>query len=70
MMSKQNSASQAGSHSDGIKEGHAPLPGYFKLLFGGLVVWAVLFMGYFLFSGWSSAEYFDRKMTEHQEAIR
>lgn len=29
-------------------------PGIFLILFTVLVVWAVIFMGYYLFSGWSS----------------
>jgi cytochrome c oxidase cbb3-type subunit 3 len=40
---------------DGIKyspEESPPL--VFKLLFGVLVIWGVCFMGYYLFSGWSS----------------
>lgn len=40
---------------DGIRyraEQHSPL--VFRILFWGLVTWAVIFMGYYLFSGWSS----------------
>ena len=29
-------------------------PGIFRILFSALVVWGVIFMGYYLFSGWSS----------------
>jgi len=29
-------------------------PSVFRILFAVLVVWAVIFMGYYLFSGWSS----------------
>jgi cytochrome c oxidase cbb3-type subunit 3 len=29
-------------------------PGIFRILFSGLVIWGVIFMGYYLFSGWSS----------------
>jgi cytochrome c oxidase cbb3-type subunit 3 len=29
-------------------------PGIFRILLTGLVVWGVVFMGYYLFSGWSS----------------
>lgn len=60
---------QAGPHSDGIKEGHAAPPFYFKLLYGGLVVWAVFFTAYFLLSGWSSSDEFARKMAVHQETV-
>ena len=41
---------------DGIRyraEKHSPL--VFRILFLGLVTWGVVFMGYYLFSGWSSA---------------
>jgi cytochrome c oxidase cbb3-type subunit 3 len=47
---------------DGIKyreEQGSPL--IFRLLLGGLVVWGVLFMGYYLFSGWSSEKEFAEK---------
>lgn len=41
---------------DGIKyrEGDTSSPGIFKILFTVLVVWGVIFTGYYLFSGWSS----------------
>jgi len=29
-------------------------PGMFRILFAGLVIWGILFMGYYLLSGWSS----------------
>lgn len=40
---------------DGIKyrEEQSP-PAVFKILFAVLAVWGVIFMGYYLFSGWSS----------------
>ena len=40
---------------DGIKyREEKSSPGAFRVLFIVLVVWAVVFMGYYLFSGWSS----------------
>jgi len=40
---------------DGIKyREEKSSPGVFRILFIVLVVWAVIFMGYYLFSGWSS----------------
>jgi cytochrome c oxidase cbb3-type subunit 3 len=40
---------------DGIKyRDEKSSPGIFKTLFTVLVVWGVLFMGYYLFSGWTS----------------
>lgn len=40
---------------DGIKyREEKNSPGIFRILFAVLVVWGVLFMGYYLFSGWSS----------------
>jgi cytochrome c oxidase cbb3-type subunit III len=40
---------------DGIKyREEKSSPGVFKILFGVLVIWAVAYMGYYLFSGWSS----------------
>jgi cytochrome c oxidase cbb3-type subunit 3 len=48
---------------DGIKyRGETPPPKIFNLLFYGLIIWAVIFMGYYLFSGWSSEkEYGDNR---------
>jgi cytochrome c oxidase cbb3-type subunit 3 len=63
---------------DGIKyrEGDSSSPGIFKILFTVLVVWAVIFMGYYLFSGWSSQSEADtarkaldaKKQAAHQAA--
>lgn len=40
---------------DGIKyRDEKSSPGVFKILFGVLIVWGVIYMGYYLFSGWSS----------------
>ena len=63
---------------DGItyREGDTSSPGIFKILFSVLVVWGVIFMGYYLFSGWSSQAEADaakkardeKKQTAHQAA--
>ena len=41
---------------DGIKyrDDNNNSPGIFKILLSVLVIWGVIFMGYYLFSGWSS----------------
>lgn len=53
---------------DGVIEIRSnPVPRYFAWLFYGLVIWGVLFMAYYLLSGWSSADEFTRKMEAHQE---
>ena len=40
---------------DGIKyREEKKSPAVFRILFSVLVVWGVIFTGYFLFSGWSS----------------
>lgn len=44
-------------------------PVVFRLLFSGLVVWAICFMAYYLFSGWSSQGEFEQKKTARQEAL-
>lgn len=55
-------------HADGIQEGiTTPPPVYFNVLLSGLVIWAVLFCGYYLFSGWSSTGEFQEKMALHQQ---
>ena len=53
-------------HADGIVEDRKQAPPvYFNVLFYGLIVWAVIFMGWFLFSGWSSHDEFAEKMAAH-----
>jgi cytochrome c oxidase cbb3-type subunit 3 len=40
---------------DGIKyRDEKSLPGIFRILFAVLVIWGVIFIGYYLFSGWNS----------------
>ena len=51
---------------DGIKDQHEKPPVYFNILFYGLIVWGVIFMGYYLLSGWSSQDEFKDKMNDHQ----
>jgi cytochrome c oxidase cbb3-type subunit 3 len=55
---------------DGIKyRGETPPPAIFNLLFYSLIIFALLFMGYYLFSGWSSeGEFAERKKA--QEAAK
>lgn len=55
-------------HADGIKEGlSTPPPVYFKILLGGLVIWATAFSAYYLLSGWSSSAEFAGKMAAHRQ---
>ncbi len=55
---------------DGIHENRENKPPvYFNALFYGLIIWGVLFMGYFLLSGWSSHDEFQAKMKAHQEQV-
>lgn len=44
-----------------------PPPGYFTVLFYGLVIWGVIFCAYFLLSGWSSEQEFRQEMAAFQE---
>lgn len=54
-------------HADGISENRERKPPvYFTVLFYGLIVWGVIFMAYYLLSGWSSETEFQQKMTAHQ----
>lgn len=56
---------------DGIREDRARKPPvYFNILFYGLIIWGVLFSAYFLLSGWSSHEEYQKKMDAHQEKVR
>ena len=53
---------------DGIKENRENKPPpYFNILFYGLIVWGVIFMGYYLFSGWSSHTEFQENMNAHKQ---
>src|SRR6266581_9719467 len=55
---------------DGIKYRiETKSPGVFRVLFTVLIVWAVCFMAYYLFSGWSSQEEFARKKQSKQESL-
>lgn len=54
-----------GEHADGILEAGKKAPGYFYLLYFGLIIWGVIFMAYYLFSGWSSSQEFEEKMAAH-----
>ena len=60
---------------DGIKyREEKSSPGVFRILFAVLVIWGVIFMGYYLFSDWSSQSEADaarkareaRKLAAHQ----
>lgn len=63
-----NSDQSHEDHADGIVEAGKKAPVYFYLLFFGLIAWGVIFMAYYLFSGWSSSGEFDEKMTAHTSA--
>lgn len=67
-MTTQNIHSNQNEPFDGIKENKAGKPPtYFNILFYGLIIWGVIFMGYYLFSGWSSHDEFQTKMDAHQQ---
>jgi cytochrome c oxidase cbb3-type subunit 3 len=55
---------------DGIKYRiETKSPGIFRGLLAILVLWAVCFMAYYLFSGWSSESEFSMKKTAKQEGL-
>ncbi len=55
---------------DGITENRANSPPlYFSILVYGLIVWGVIFVAWFLLSGWSSEGEFLQKMQTFQERI-
>lgn len=55
-------------HADGITENRKQAPPlYFNVLFYGLIIWGVIFMAYYLLSGWSSHQEFEQKMEIHQQ---
>jgi cytochrome c oxidase cbb3-type subunit 3 len=54
---------------DGIIENRVTKPPvYFTILFYGLILWGVLFIGWYLLSGWSSQDEFAEKMAAHTGA--
>ncbi len=68
MTTQENIHTDQDAPFDGIKEkkGQKP-PVYFNVLYYGLILWAVIFMAYYLFSGWSSHGEFQEKMSAHQQ---
>lgn len=68
MTNQENIQTDKDQSFDGIREnkGGKP-PVYFNILFYGLITWGILFMGYYLFSGWSSHDEFQEKMSSYQE---
>jgi len=70
-MATSKSKSQHEDHADGIVEDRKQSPPiYFKVLFFGLILWGVVFCGYYLFSGWSSSQEFQEKMEAHNAAYQ
>jgi len=68
-METSKSKSQHEDHADGIVEDRKQSPPiYFQILFFGLILWGVVFCGYYLFSGWSSSQEFQEKMEAHNAA--
>lgn len=67
MTTQGNIHSDQNEPFDGIKESHKKAPLYFNIMFYGSILWAIIFCGYYLFSGWSSHDEFQEKMSAHQE---
>lgn len=60
-----NSDQSHEQHADGIVEAGNKAPFYFYLLFFGLIAWGIIFMAYYLFSGWSSELELEEKMASY-----
>ena len=43
-------------------------PLYFKILLWGLVIWGILYTGWFFVSGWDSEARFDKKLATSQKS--
>lgn len=68
-MLEEHKHKDAAHDFDGITENrNSSPPAYFNVLFFGLILWGVIFMAYFLFSGWSSHAEFKQKMAAHKQA--
>lgn len=62
-MAKTNAPSAVPAPFDGIVDNKAEtLPAVAKALFFGLIVWGLVFSGYYLLSGWTSAAEFEASM--------
>ncbi|NTV13575.1 MAG: hypothetical protein HGA96_06555 [Desulfobulbaceae bacterium] len=67
MTTQNNISSEQNDPFDGIKENRENKPpAYFNALYFGLIIWGIIFMGYYLLSGWSSHSEFQEKMQAHQ----
>ena len=70
MTTQENTHNNQNEPFDGIKENRENNPpAYFNILFYGLIIWGLIFMGYYLVSGWSSQGEFEKKMSAHQEKV-
>jgi cytochrome c oxidase cbb3-type subunit 3 len=55
---------------DGIVyEKDTKVPAVFQILFYGLIIWGGIFMGYYLFGGWSSVGEFDARKKAKEESV-
>lgn len=67
MATQDSSRTEGNDPFDGIRENRDNKPpAYFNVLYYGLIIWGVIFMAYYLLSGWSSHREFQEKMTSHQ----
>ncbi len=63
-MSDDQKDNESTHQIDGIVEDRQRKPPiYFKILYFGLIAWALVFMAYYLLSGWSSQEEFKQQMS-------
>ncbi|MCK4837845.1 MAG: hypothetical protein KAS94_03530 [Desulfobulbaceae bacterium] len=70
MITQENIDNNQNEPFDGIKENRENKPPpYFNILYYGLILWGIFFMGYYLLSGWSSHDEFQEKMKTHQEQV-
>ena len=69
-MLEEHKHKDAAHDFDGIIENRVTSPPiYFTVLFYGLIIWGMLFCGYFLFSDWSSHQEFEEKMAAYEERV-
>ena len=55
---------------DGIVDNRVQhIPRGFSILFWALLLWGVLFSGYYLLSGWSSDTEFQAKMAAQEQSV-
>lgn len=66
---KENIMAEEKNYDGIVYEKDTKVPVIFRILFFGLIIWGVIFMGYFLLSDWSSVGEFDARKKTMDEKL-